>query len=58
MVQPRDTVSSIADQYGVPVRDILRWNGLEKQAVIRPGDRLRIAEVRLSAEGAGASGAR
>jgi membrane-bound lytic murein transglycosylase D len=58
VVQPRDTVSSIADQYGVPVRDILRWNGLEKQAVIRPGDRLRIAEVRLSAEGAGASGAR
>src|SRR6266568_1108476 len=47
VVQPRDTVSSIADQYGVPVRDILRWNGLEKQAVIRPGDRLRIAEVRL-----------
>jgi len=58
VVQPRDTVSSIADHYGVTVRDILRWNGLEKQAVIRPGDRLHVAEVRLSAEGSGASGAR
>ena len=58
VVQPRETVSSIADHYGVAVRDILRWNGLEKQALIRPGDRLRVAELRMSAEGAGASGAR
>jgi membrane-bound lytic murein transglycosylase D len=58
VVQPRETVSSIADQYGVAVGDVLRWNGLEKQAVIRPGDRLRVAEVRFSAEGAGQTGAR
>ncbi len=58
IVQPRDTVSSIANQYGVTVRDILRWNAMEKQALIRPGDRLRVAELRLSVEGAGPSGAR
>jgi hypothetical protein len=27
---------------------VLRWNSLEEQARIRPGDRLRITEVRTS----------
>jgi membrane-bound lytic murein transglycosylase D len=46
VVQPRDTVGSIAKQYGVSVSDVLRWNRLEEQARIRPGDRLRVAAVR------------
>jgi membrane-bound lytic murein transglycosylase D len=48
IVRPRDTVGSIAKQYGVSVSDVLRWNRLEQQARIRPGDRLRIADVRPS----------
>ena len=48
VVQPRDTVRSIAKQYGVSVSDVLRWNRLEEQARIRPGDRLRVAAVRPS----------
>ena len=48
VVQPRDTVGSIAKRYGVSVADVLRWNSLEEQARIRPGDRLRITEVRTS----------
>jgi len=48
VVQPRDTVGSIAKQYGVSVSDVLRWNRLEEQARIRPGDRLRVADVRPS----------
>jgi membrane-bound lytic murein transglycosylase D len=48
VVQPRDTVGSIARQYGVSVSDVLRWNRLEEQARIRPGDRLRVADVRAS----------
>jgi peptidoglycan lytic transglycosylase D len=48
VVRPRDTVSSIAKRYGVAVADVLRWNRLEDQARIRPGDRLRIADVRPS----------
>lgn len=48
VVRPRDTVSSIAKQYGVAVADVLRWNRLAEQARIRPGDRLRIADVRPS----------
>jgi len=54
VVQPRDTVRSIAKQYGVSVSDVLRWNRLEEQARIRPGDRLRVAHVRPSvADGQG-----
>jgi membrane-bound lytic murein transglycosylase D len=48
VVQPRDTVGSIARKYGVSVADVLRWNRLEDQTRIRAGDRLRIAETRTS----------
>jgi nucleoid-associated protein YgaU len=48
VVQPRDTVSSIAKQYGVSIADVQRWNRLEAQSRIRPGDRLRIAASRTA----------
>src|SRR5262249_38243333 len=48
IVRPRDTVASIARRYGVTVGDVIRWNGLEQQDQIRPGDRLRVAETRSS----------
>ena len=57
VVRPRDTVSSIAKQYGVAVADVLRWNRLEQQSRIRPGDRLRIADGR-STESEGQGGFR
>lgn len=57
VVRPRDTVSSIAKQYGVSVRDLLRWNRLEQQARIHPGDRLRVA-TRPSVEHDGQGGFR
>jgi membrane-bound lytic murein transglycosylase D len=51
IVRPRETVGSIARQYGVSVKDVVRWNRLAKaDPIIRPGDRLRIADLRLSAE--------
>ena len=43
IVRPRDTVSAIAHRYGVSVDDVMRWNRLDSQDRIRPGDRLRIA---------------
>jgi membrane-bound lytic murein transglycosylase D len=43
VVQPRDTIGGIAKRYGVSVREITRWNDLERGARIFPGDRLRIA---------------
>jgi membrane-bound lytic murein transglycosylase D len=58
VVRPHETVSSIAKRYGVPVADVLRWNRLDADDVIRPGDRLRIASTRLAAEREGSAGAR
>lgn len=46
VVRPRDTVSTIAKRYGVSVSDLLRWNSLGQQDRIRPGDRLRVADLR------------
>ncbi len=45
VVRARETVSSIAKHYGVSISDVLRWNSLTERALIRPGDRLRIAEL-------------
>ncbi len=45
VVQPRDTIGAIAKRYGVSVDDVLRWNGFNAGRVIRPGDRLRVAEA-------------
>src|SRR6266571_5936422 len=39
VVRPQETVSSIAKLYGLSVADVLRWNRLERQDHIRPGDR-------------------
>jgi len=57
VVRPRDTVASIAKQYGVSVGDVLRWNSLEGRARIHPGDRLRVA-TRPSVENDGQGGFR
>ena len=50
VVRSRDTVTSIARHYGVSVGDVIRWNSLDRQDQIRPGDRLRVAETRPSRE--------
>lgn len=46
VVRRNETVGSIAKRYGVAVSDLLRWNSLQKQGLIRPGDRLRVAALR------------
>jgi membrane-bound lytic murein transglycosylase D len=58
VVRSQDTVSSIAKKYGVSVGDVLRWNRLQEQARIHPGDRLRIADARPSVERDGQGGFR
>jgi LysM repeat protein len=45
-VKSNETVGSIAKQHGVSVGDLLRWNSLQKQGLIHPGDRLRVADLR------------
>jgi membrane-bound lytic murein transglycosylase D len=58
VVRPRETVSAIAKRYGVTVGDVLRWNRLDGHDPIRPGDRLRVAAARPSAERDGQGGFR
>jgi membrane-bound lytic murein transglycosylase D len=49
VVKPRETVSFIAQRYGVTVAEVLRWNNLQERSVIRPGDRLRVGEPQFAA---------
>jgi membrane-bound lytic murein transglycosylase D len=51
VVRPRDTVSAIAQRYGVSVGDVMRWNRLDSQDRIRPGDRLRVARSAADRDG-------
>ena len=46
VVKAQDTVGGIAKRYGVSVAEIRRWNQLSEQAMIFPGDRLRVAMAR------------
>jgi membrane-bound lytic murein transglycosylase D len=57
VVRPKDTLISIARQYGVSVGDVVRWNSIARQDRIRPGDRLRVA-LRPSVERDGQGGFR
>jgi membrane-bound lytic murein transglycosylase D len=58
VVRPGDTVSSVAKRYGASVGDVLRWNTLTASDVIRPGDRLVVADLRLSVSRDGQAPAR
>ena len=49
VVRAGETVRGIARRYGVVVGDLLRWNNLAGNHVLRRGERLVIAEVRVSA---------
>lgn len=40
VVRPGETVWAIARLRGVSSEDLMRWNGLDRRALVRPGDRL------------------
>jgi membrane-bound lytic murein transglycosylase D len=42
-VKRGDTLSGIADEYGVSQRDLRRWNKLDAKGRIRAGQKLRVA---------------
>jgi LysM repeat protein len=42
-VKRGETLSAIADEYGVSQRDLRRWNNLDAKGRIRAGQRLRVA---------------
>jgi len=43
VVRPGDTLGEIALRYQVSPREIARWNGLREDAIIYPGDSLRLS---------------
>lgn len=51
VVRPGDTVGAIAKLYGISTADVRRWNKLEQPDLIRPGDRLRVAELHVVERG-------
>jgi membrane-bound lytic murein transglycosylase D len=61
VVQKADTLSSIADRFGVPLSSLITWNRLNPNIAIRPGDKLIIYRTiqepvdREEDEGKGAS---
>jgi len=42
VVKEADTLSSIANRFGVPLSSIITWNHLNRKITIRPGDKLII----------------
>ena len=42
-VQRGQTISELADEYGVTQRELLAWNGLDSRGRIRAGQRIRVA---------------
>jgi membrane-bound lytic murein transglycosylase D len=48
-VRRGETISEIADEYGVTQRELLAWNGLNRQGHIRVGQRIRVAAAELRA---------
>lgn len=58
VIRSGDTVRGISRRYGVTVADVLRWNNLSTNHVLRPGERLVIADVRVSAARQGVPAAR
>ena len=58
VVRSGDTLRSVAKRYGVSVADIMRRNNLTANHLLRPGERLVVADVRLSAARHGLPAAR
>jgi membrane-bound lytic murein transglycosylase D len=44
-IRSGDTLGGIASRHGVPLGDLLRWNDLTMDDVIRPGDEVRIYQA-------------
>jgi membrane-bound lytic murein transglycosylase D len=55
-VRRGETISEIADEYGVSQRELLGWNGLDNRGRIRAGQRIRVASPDIRAAPAPAQG--
>jgi membrane-bound lytic murein transglycosylase D len=41
-VRSGDTLSRIAKVFGVTVSDLVNWNGISKNSLLRPGQKLTV----------------
>ena len=57
-VRRGETISEIADEYGVSQRELLSWNGLDARGRIRIGQRIRVAAPETRAAPADSTGER
>jgi membrane-bound lytic murein transglycosylase D len=55
-VRRGETLSGIADEYGVSQRDLRRWNSLDTEGHIQAGQRLRVAPPARTGASAAAAG--
>jgi LysM repeat protein len=46
-VRRGETISEIADEYGISQRELLDWNGLDSRGRIRAGQRIRVSAPEL-----------
>ena len=37
-------IAAIAQRFGVALKDLLRWNGLDMRAIVHPGQSLRLED--------------
>jgi membrane-bound lytic murein transglycosylase D len=49
VVRSGDNLWNIARRYKLSTEDLARWNGIEKTAILRPGQKLRLAPPRSAA---------
>ncbi len=47
-VQAKDTLASVARQYKVSAKDLMRWNNLSPNSTLKPGQKLALASVPAS----------
>ncbi|MHB8764242.1 MAG: lytic transglycosylase domain-containing protein, partial [Deferrisomatales bacterium] len=45
VVQSGDTASGIARRHGVSTDELLRWNGMDRKSILRPGERFVLGPV-------------
>jgi LysM repeat protein len=55
-VRRGETLSGIADEYGVSQRDLRRWNSLDTEGHIQAGQRLRVAPPARTGASAASAG--
>ncbi len=47
IVKTGDTLWDITRRFGLPMKDVLKWNNIDKSDILKPGQRLHLKEAKL-----------